>query len=88
VDVADINQNGIMEIFVTKMNRNTLANLRQLTPNGMMVNISRQRKICVCFCGSSEPSIAAPQLAWTRLRTGQPLQYTLHEVIWDGNTNR
>ncbi len=85
VDVADINQNGIMEIFVTNMNRNTLASFVTEWQDGKYIQTAKDLRL---FLRVIEPSIAAPQLLGQGFGLDNPFNTPIHEVIWDGKHYR
>ncbi|OPY14421.1 MAG: FG-GAP repeat protein [Syntrophus sp. PtaB.Bin001] len=82
VDVADINQNGIAEIFVSSINRNTLDSFVIEFKDGKYQTIAKDLRL---FLRVIEPSVTAPQLLGQNHGINNPFDSPIYEVIWDGN---
>jgi len=85
VDVADINQNGIAEIFVTSTKGNFLDSFVVEWKEGKYVRIASDLRL---FMRIVEPSVAAPQLLGQTWAVDQTFNSPIHEIIWDGKQYR
>jgi len=85
VDVADINQNGIAEIFVTSINRNLLDSFVLEWKDGKYLETAKDMRL---YLRVIEPSVAAPQLLGQSFGVDSPFNTPIHEIIWDGKQYR
>ncbi|SEM37993.1 TolB amino-terminal domain-containing protein [Syntrophus gentianae] len=82
VDVADINQNGVSEIFVTSV--------RSSFPNTFVVEWKEGKYATIVkdlrlFLRVIEPSVSAPQLLGQSWGMDEVFNTPVYEIIWDGN---
>jgi len=85
VDVADINDNGIQEIFVTSMQRNVLDSFVIEWKDGKFLETAKDLRL---FLRVIEPSVATPQLIGQRLGPDDPFNSPISDIIWDGKQYR
>jgi len=85
MDVADINQNGIPEIFVTSINGNLLNSFVIEWKDGKYLETAKDIRL---FLRVIEPSIATAQLLGQSFGIDSPFNTPIHEVIWDGKQYR
>ncbi len=85
VDVADINQNGIAEIFVTSV-KSTFQNSFVIEwKAGKYETIAKDLHL---FLRVIEPSVTAPQLLGQSWGMDEVFNTPIYEIIWDGNQYR
>jgi len=85
MDVADINQNGTPEIFVTSINGNLLNSFVIEWKDGKYLETAKDIRL---FLRVIEPSIATAQLLGQSFGIDSPFNTPIHEVIWDGKQYR
>jgi len=85
VDVADINQNGVAEIFVTSVRDNIPNSFVMEWKEGKYVEIAKDLRL---FLRVIEPSVSSPQLLGQTRGIEAPFNTPIFEIIWDGNKYR
>jgi len=81
VDVADINQNGVAEIFVTCVKEKQLNSFVVEWKEGKYQVIAKDLRL---FLRVIEPSVSSPQLLGQSWGLDGTFNTPIHDIIWDG----
>lgn len=81
VDVADINQNGVAEIFVTSVKEKQLNSFVVEWKEGKYQVIAKNLRL---FLRVIEPSVSSPQLLGQAWGLDGTFNTPIHDIIWDG----